>query len=223
MGRAPILAWLLLCFILGGMIWLLGSIASFTAAWILPGLLEVTALEDTRTGYKPNNSSLAGLWYPPKDTQINNLNDVIDGEGVYGFIFNDSAAPAGNDYYGGYDYCNMPHVKKENYQEVTEGYTLEYVEVVSISCHQLLSSKTDPPNRSTVTTNAHPTPITPLPTKPIPGTAATKASSSTANPSTQQTTTQLPHTGQSTPAARTLLRQPDSTGHVNSPKSLGED
>ena len=132
MSRVPIIAWLLLFFLLGFGIWLLGSIGAFAKEWVLSGLLEVTELEDTTFGADLYNSSINELWHPPRDTEISDLDTVLHGEGVYGFIFNDSAAPAENDYYGGYNYCNMPHVKRESYVKASEAYTLEYVEVVSI-------------------------------------------------------------------------------------------
>lgn len=130
MGHVPILAWILLVVTLSGTIWLLGSVAIFTKTWIFSAFAEVTELEDAS---KPSlyNSSIDSLWYPPRDTPIGNLGAVIDDDGVYGFIFNDSSAPAGNDYYGGYNYCNMPHVKKQIYVKAPDEYTLEYVEVVS--------------------------------------------------------------------------------------------
>ena len=131
MGHVPVIAWLLLLILLIGLVWLLGSIGAFAKEWILSGLLEVTELESDGNG--PYNAGIDQLWYPPNDTRISELDNVINGEGVYGFIFNDSAAPAANDYYGGYNYCNMPHVKSESYVKGPEGYTLEYVEVVRLN------------------------------------------------------------------------------------------
>ncbi len=71
-----------------------------------------------------------GLWNAPSSTQIDDLSTVINGSGVYGFLFNNSYAPAGNSYYGGHNYCNMPHVNSRDYVKASEIYTLEYVEVV---------------------------------------------------------------------------------------------
>ncbi|KUJ13473.1 phosphoglycerate mutase-like protein [Mollisia scopiformis] len=67
-------------------------------------------------------------WYPPNATAINNLTQVVNGEGVYGFIYNNSNTPA--DEYGIYNWCNMPHVRKTEYVKPAEEYTLQYVEVI---------------------------------------------------------------------------------------------
>ena len=98
--------------------------------WILPSFGFLTLLE-AQSG-SIYNSSIDTLWYPPISNPINDLNTVINGTGVYGFIFNGSYAPVSNDYYGGYDYCNMPHVNKVQYPKPSDNYTLEYVEVVSL-------------------------------------------------------------------------------------------
>jgi len=134
MGHVPILAWLLLLLTLSGSIFLLASVAIFTRDWIFSAFAEVTELEDA-PGTASYDSSVDSLWYPPRDTPITNLDNVINGDGIYGFIFNDSSAPAGNDHYGGYNYCNMPHVNKQAYINVSDEYTLEYVEVVSRLAH----------------------------------------------------------------------------------------
>jgi len=70
-------------------------------------------------------------WYPPAQTHINNLTSVINSEGVYGFIYNSSDMPEGVEY-GTYNWCNMPHVRKDTYVvvEPREEYELVYVEVV---------------------------------------------------------------------------------------------
>jgi len=68
-------------------------------------------------------------WYPPAQTQINNLTQVATGAGVYGFIYNTSDTP--DERYGVYNWCNMPHVREREYPRVGEEYRLLYVEVVS--------------------------------------------------------------------------------------------
>ncbi|KAI0381649.1 phosphoglycerate mutase-like protein [Hypomontagnella monticulosa] len=67
-------------------------------------------------------------WYPPSNTSINNLETVLNGQGVYGFIFNTSETPDAQ--YGTYNWCNMPHVRKPEYKKPAKGYKLEYVEVI---------------------------------------------------------------------------------------------
>lgn len=75
------------------------------------------------------NSSVAG-WYPPNSTWMTDLDDVINGTGVHGFIFNGSQLPPGTPY-GTYNWCNMPHVRASEYPRVSHEYELRYVEVVS--------------------------------------------------------------------------------------------
>ena len=75
-----------------------------------------------------SNASIVDLnWYPPNATQINDLSIVINGTGTYGFIFN-SSITAGS--YQTYNWCNMPHVRSQEYPVAGAEYTLEYVEVV---------------------------------------------------------------------------------------------
>ncbi|KAK4465992.1 counting factor 60 [Cladorrhinum samala] len=67
-------------------------------------------------------------WYPPKQTQINNLTAVMAGEGTYGWIYNSSETP--DDRYGTYNWCNMPHVRKQEYVIPSSEYNLIYVELI---------------------------------------------------------------------------------------------
>lgn len=80
------------------------------------------------------NSTTVDLgWYPPSQTVINNLTNVVDTDttGVYGFIFNSSYTP--DDEYGTYNWCNMPHVRPLEYVKPSEEYELAYVELVSFT------------------------------------------------------------------------------------------
>ena len=70
-------------------------------------------------------------WYPPKKSQLNNLSAVVDGSGVYGFIYNSSTNPIGVPY-GRYNWCNMPHVRASEYKRPPKEYVLKYVEVVRL-------------------------------------------------------------------------------------------
>ncbi|ORX37384.1 histidine phosphatase superfamily [Kockovaella imperatae] len=65
--------------------------------------------------------------YPPANTSNTVLSEVIDGSGAPG-IYNSSTTPAGE--YGIYNWCAMPHVRKEEYQKVSSDYTLKYLEVI---------------------------------------------------------------------------------------------
>lgn len=123
-GIALTLAWTLLVMAFSGFILLLWSIADISKSWLFPAFVGLRYA----SGHDMNVSS---LWYPPRDTEISNLDRVVNAEGVYGFIFNNSATPKSNDYYGGYNYCNMPHVNKQAYTRAPDEYTLGYVEVVS--------------------------------------------------------------------------------------------
>ncbi len=219
MGHVPILAWILIAVTLSGTIWLLGSVAIFAKTWIFSAVVEVTELEDA-SKTSSYNSTVDSLWYPPRDTLINNLGAVTNDDGVYGFIFNDSSAPAGNDYYGGYNYCNMPHVNKKAYVKAPDEYTLEYVEAVRRRPHFLRKSFAIlTQSRSIVITNAPRTQPTPSPTSPTAGTATMKVSSHTPALSTQPVTNPPLHTTPSTQALRTHSPQPASTAHANSRRS----
>ncbi|TPX07801.1 uncharacterized protein E0L32_010488 [Thyridium curvatum] len=67
-------------------------------------------------------------WYPPRQTRLNNLTNVVGDSGVYGFIFDSSATP--DDQYGRYNWCNMPHVRRREYVVPGEEYELRYVELI---------------------------------------------------------------------------------------------
>lgn len=67
-------------------------------------------------------------WHAPAKTALNNLDSVLHGAGVYGFIFNTSSTP--DDAYGTYNWCNMLHVRRTEYVKAGEEFELQYVEVV---------------------------------------------------------------------------------------------
>lgn len=69
-------------------------------------------------------------WHAPSVSAINNLTQVISGEGVYGWVYNSSVVAA--DQYGVYNWCNMPHVRSTEYKKPSSEYNLQYVEVVSL-------------------------------------------------------------------------------------------
>jgi hypothetical protein len=56
------------------------------------------------------------VYYPPTSTNINNLTFVLNGSGAPG-IFNSSVTPENE--YGIYNWCNMPHVRTQEYKCVT--------------------------------------------------------------------------------------------------------
>ena len=69
-------------------------------------------------------------WYAPKKTEVNNLTQVLNGEGVYGFIYDTSETP--DELYGTYNWCNMPHVRAKEYVKAKDGFELQYVELVRL-------------------------------------------------------------------------------------------
>lgn len=74
-------------------------------------------------------SSVNLNWYAPNATALNNLTAVLDGQNIYGFIYNSSDVPASE--YGVYNWCNMPHVRATEYPVASSEYELQYVELVS--------------------------------------------------------------------------------------------
>src|SRR5450432_366439 len=68
-------------------------------------------------------------WHAPNSSVINNLTAVVNGTGIYGFIFSSSATPSGVPY-STYNWCNMPHVRAQEYPPAPNEYKLEYVELV---------------------------------------------------------------------------------------------
>ncbi|KAK8086088.1 hypothetical protein PG994_001062 [Apiospora phragmitis] len=63
-------------------------------------------------------------WHAPAATAVNNLTSALQASGTYGFLFNTSRTP--DRQYGTYNWCNMPHVRRREYEE----YELRYVEVI---------------------------------------------------------------------------------------------
>ncbi|KEF58578.1 uncharacterized protein A1O9_06504 [Exophiala aquamarina CBS 119918] len=68
-------------------------------------------------------------WHAPNASAINDLGSVVNGTGVYGFIFNSSLTPATSGY-STYNWCNMPHVRPQEYVVPPSELKLEYVEVI---------------------------------------------------------------------------------------------
>lgn len=74
------------------------------------------------------NSSMDLGWHAPKKSWINDLGEVLNGTGTNGFGFGGSQLPAGTPY-GTYNWCNMPHVRSQEYPKASKEYELQYVEV----------------------------------------------------------------------------------------------
>jgi hypothetical protein len=67
--------------------------------------------------------------YPPATSAINTLDKALNLDGSYGFLFNGSDSGIGQ--YGRYNYCNMPHVRRQEYVKPDPEYRLYYAELVS--------------------------------------------------------------------------------------------
>jgi hypothetical protein len=67
-------------------------------------------------------------WHAPKKSWINDLGQVLNGTGTNGFVFKSSQLPVGTEY-GTYNWCNMPHVRAQEYSRASDEYQLIYVEV----------------------------------------------------------------------------------------------
>lgn len=127
--RSP-LGWSLLLLALSILLYALSDLIMILTPYFSL-LLGFSATQAFRKNGSTDSSEAA--WFPPNRTQINDLSSAINGTGVYGFIFNNSYTETGNSYYGGYNWCNMPHVNKRTYPRPSSGFALQYVEVVSLS------------------------------------------------------------------------------------------
>jgi hypothetical protein len=149
-------------------------------------------------------------WSPPNATWISNLTDIINGTGTFGFVFSADGPPNGQ--YGEYSWCNMPHVRTQEYPRVGKEFELIYVEVVCFclflvfqyisdigDSHYLtvVRVKQDRPNksRSTATTSAHRTQQTHFHTRRRIGPVPTQPSSIMLLPSAPQRTSPRIPTG----------------------------
>jgi 2-phosphoxylose phosphatase len=86
----------------------------------------------TRVAAQSNCSTPTSVdltWHAPNATDINNLAFVVNGTGIDGFIFNSSITPATTSY-STYNWCNMPHVRRQEYPTAASGYKLKYVELI---------------------------------------------------------------------------------------------
>ncbi|KAH9868652.1 hypothetical protein J1614_007724 [Plenodomus biglobosus] len=74
-----------------------------------------------------NSTAIDLNWHAPTKSWINDLEQVLNGTGTNGFVFSGSQLPSGVQY-GTYNWCNMPHVRKEEYKKVSDDFELLYVE-----------------------------------------------------------------------------------------------
>ena len=98
------------------------------------------------------NVSAHVVHYPPTSSNLNNLTFVLNGSGAPG-IFNSSTTPEKE--YGIYNWCNMPHVRTQEYKCVTSSTPPE---TTCWNCFAESRPRTIPFNMwrsSNVTINAH--------------------------------------------------------------------
>ena len=165
-------------------------------------------------------SSAAGAvdlnWYAPNATTLNNLSQVIGGEGVNGFIYDSSFTP--DNEYGMYNWCNMPHVRATEYQQPSSKYQLQYVEVVGSMAFPGFQTNAHCLSRSIDITNEPCTPRTPSPSSPMVGIAAMKNFSTM---DSQRLARNLrTHTGRATSLQPIPLDLLGLSEHANSHRSL---
>lgn len=97
----------------------------YTAATV--GLVALT--RPTAAAASGKDGKGAAEWHAPSKGDVNDLGKALHSEGVYGFIFDSSHTP--DEKYGTYNYCNMPHVRRNEYVKPDDEYELQYVELVS--------------------------------------------------------------------------------------------
>ncbi|KAL5115918.1 hypothetical protein ACEQ8H_006140 [Pleosporales sp. CAS-2024a] len=81
------------------------------------------------SGTLAQNIAVDLTWHAPKKSWINDLAQVLSGTGTNGFVFNSSQLLSGTKY-GTYNWCNMPHVRAQEYPRASADYQLAYVEVI---------------------------------------------------------------------------------------------
>ncbi|TKX18542.1 hypothetical protein C1H76_9331 [Elsinoe australis] len=80
-------------------------------------------------GYSQNINDTDLSWKAPAASEVDDLSNIMKGSGVYGFIFNSSKTPESLPY-STYNWCNMPHVRAQEYPRFNSSFKLEYVEVI---------------------------------------------------------------------------------------------
>ena len=79
----------------------------------------------------PSNAAIDLNWYPPNATWETGIPIAINSTGTHGLALKSSQMLSG-EYREVYGWCNMPHVRKEEYVRPGKEYDLEYVELVSL-------------------------------------------------------------------------------------------
>lgn len=110
---------------------------------ILPKMLPAIVPSSLWTSaFAQSDISIDLLWHAPLKTPVSNLSCALDdtnchtrGNGVYDFIFNSSFTTEAGANYGTYNWCNMPHVRPNEYRPLVSNDSgaipkLRYVEVI---------------------------------------------------------------------------------------------
>ena len=98
----------------------------FAGSPLASGGIETTTMSSAVT----TSSQVDLSWHAPNNSSVNDLSSAINGSGTYGFVFNTSHTPRSLPYFT-YNWCNMPHVRPEGYEQPpTDEYKLKYVEVI---------------------------------------------------------------------------------------------
>ncbi|MCJ1461467.1 hypothetical protein MMC07_000064 [Pseudocyphellaria aurata] len=108
------------------------SIAILATIAILPAMLSPLLSLPLLAGLRmatAESSEVDLSWYPPKNNSVSSLASAINGTGIYGFIFNSSQTPSSLPYFT-YNWCNMPHVRPQEYVKPSSKYSLKYVELI---------------------------------------------------------------------------------------------
>ncbi|EFW98684.1 histidine acid phosphatase [Grosmannia clavigera kw1407] len=96
---------------------------------VLDGGLECASKD---TGSRTLSAGAPGSrepWFPPRTGLVNNLTAALyTPSGVYGFRYDGSLVPDAD--YGVYNWCNMPHVRRDRYVVPPPSFALRYVELV---------------------------------------------------------------------------------------------
>ena len=109
------------------------SVGLLLAAFTLPKMRKVfyrvvpslTALATAQS----SSETVDLAWYAPANSSVASLSSAVNGSGVYGFIFNSSQTPSSAPY-STYNWCNMPHVRRNEYPAANSSLKLAYVEVI---------------------------------------------------------------------------------------------
>lgn len=108
-----------------------GLITMFVLSRILSALMPTTFQSlSLGTHVRAQNDGASDQGYmPPIKTAVNDLDNALTASGVYGFIFNTSQTRF-DVLFVTYNWCNMPHVRKDEYMISPAEYGLKFVEVI---------------------------------------------------------------------------------------------